>query len=350
MIRIGINGFGRIGTTLTRICLLQKDCQVVMINDLEPNAEQFRYLLKYDSHIGSLENEVSCVDGGLVVDGKRIEIEGRAEIQDVPWEKAKVDIIIDASGVLKNLKAAKQMLRAGRVQKIIVTHQSDKEGLVDKIIIPGINEHEYQEDKHHLLSASICDAHGLAHILRHLNGLYGINSGFVTTLHPWLSYQRLLDGRVASVENPTHFWSDFSLGRASSGAIIPKNTTAASAVMEVLPELQGKLKAHSYRVPTSVVCTADMTLSLQKNVSKEDLIRGIEKWAGTSKYVVSERDYKISVDYRKLEASCSVDLKFVEVLGGGMVKVVVWYDNEWGYSCRVLDLARIALPRLLAVS
>ena len=241
MIKIGINGFGRIGRALFRINLAHQEFQIVAINDIDPDIHNIAYLLKYDTTYGKLQHDKIDVKGDcLIENGNKIKVFCKEKIQDVPWSNFDVDIVIDSSGIFQNVIDANKLLEQG-VKKVIITH-SPKNG-IDFTYMNGVNEHLYNKNEHHIISSSICDANAVAPFFKLINDEYGIEMGDVTTLHPWLSYQNLLDGNMKSVSSPGHYWKDYALGRSSSGSLIPKDTSLVPAMQQVLPKIGETLHA-----------------------------------------------------------------------------------------------------------
>lgn len=338
--RLAINGFGRIGRNVARINQLRDRFELVAINDINPDIGNLAYLFKYDSTLGKYPGDVTASNGSIRIDGRDIAAFSDADVSKVPWETIGADVVIDCTGVSQNVIAGASLVKAQAIRKMVVTHASPH---VDKTVIMGVNESSYDRQRHHVLSSSICDANAIGPVVAYLDGLFGIESGFVTTLHPWLSYQKLVDAPLQSQANPGHFWNDYRLGRASIGALIPKETTAVAALISVVPELKGRLDAISYRVPTHVVSSADITLCLKKTLTSDELTESLHQLASSCRYVELNREPLISVDYEQTEASCHIDVQFARVVGKNMAKIVVWYDNEWGYSNRALDVATLAL-------
>lgn len=340
MVKIGLNGFGRIGRAITRIVLKSADCQLNVINELDPDFSNAAYLLNYDSIYGRFSEKVSVDEQrkALICNGRVIPVYSSANTEHVPWEKHDIDILIDATGIKANVLTAHRLIERG-VPKIVITHSPDE---VDTTIILGVNENEYDPKKHHVISSSICDASAIAPVLFEINKLWEIENCFVTTLHPWLSYQNLLDGPVSSVSSPGHFWKDYSLGRNSILSLIPKDTTAGTATIKVLPQLKGKLDAISFRVPTNIVSASDLTI-LAKNKTSADEINSYFKKMSHEKEDIFElqEESLVSIDHRGTNKSAIIDAKRTKVLNEKMIKMVVWYDNEWGYSNRVVDIARL---------
>jgi len=335
MLRIGLNGFGRIGRTLTRILRQVDDLELVMINDINPFVENMAYLLRYDSTYGKLDGTVEVKRGCIEIDGQPVFYNAEACIEKAPWAEAGVDLVIDSSGVASNVIGARKLTERGKVKKVVVTHSSDQ---VDKEIVMGVNDSTLTPaDK--VVSNSICEANAIAHVLQWIDDRYTIRSGSVTTLHPWLSYQNITDGPSISQSNPGCVWKDFALGRASCGCVIPKNTTAVTAVEKILPGIKGKLHSFSYRIPTDVVASSDIVLWTQEEPSPEGFQQFLAEHIANSHYVRANMESLVSQDYEREEASAVIDMQWTGMVNGTM-KLILWYDNEWGYSTRVLDLAR----------
>jgi len=339
MIRIGINGFGRIGRALTRILLNSPDIQLVVINELDNDVANLAYLLKYDTLYGRLGADVVVDNNSLMINGKFIPVFSAEKITDVEWRKYDLDVLIEASGVGVNVRLAHELISKKDVPKVVVTNASSN---VDKTIIIGVNESEYESPNHHVISSSICDANAVAPLLNLVDKNWGIEAVFLTTLHPWLSYQNLLDGPVSSILSPGHSWGDYSLGRASASNLIPKDTTAGVATSVVLPHLKGVIEALSFRVPTHIVSASDLAIKLKKSTTISEVNSCFEETAKKHPHVFClEKEALVSSDYTGAQQSCIVDARRTRVIDGTFLKMVAWYDNEWGYSNRVLDVARL---------
>jgi len=339
MIRIGINGFGRIGRALTRILLNSSDIQLVVINELDDDIANLAYLLKYDTLYGRLGMNVNIDKHSLVINNKFIPVFSAKKITDVDWINFNIDVLIEASGVGANVELAHELISKKIVPKVVVTNASTK---VDKTIIIGVNEFEYEPFNHHVISSSICDANAVAPLINLVDKNWGIEAVFFTTLHPWLSYQNLLDGPVSSILSPGHSWRDYSLGRASVSNLIPKDTTAAVATSIVLPHLSGVMEALSFRVPTHIVSASDLSMKLKKHTTISEVNKRFEEFAEKYPHIFSlEKEALVSSDYTGAQQSCIVDARRTRVIDGDFLKMVTWYDNEWGYSNRVLDVARL---------
>lgn len=339
-LKIAINGFGRIGRNIARIIQNRKNIELVAINEINPSNENLSYLFKYDSTLGKYQGKVVCDDKSMRIDGYEVALYHEKDIMNVPWEDHDIDVIIDSSGVSNNIESSRHLTSIGKVRKVIVTHMHPE---VDHTIVMGVNENSYDPSNHNVISSSICDANAIAPILHFLDEEYGVESGFVTTLHPWLSYQNLVDAPLHSQSNPGHFWQDFRLARASVGALIPKDTTAISACNKIMPRFEGKLDAISYRTPTHVVSSADMSINISKNVSIEQVRESLESLSKSSNYVDINYEQLVSVDFEQTEASCTIDMQFTRLVQGKMIKIMLWYDNEWGYSNRALDVAELSI-------
>jgi len=340
MLKIGINGFGRIGRAIFRINEFNPFFEISVINDIDPLIENHAYLLNYDSIYGTLRNKVSVSEDKnlLKSDGQKIVFYSKEKIDDIPWSDHGVSIVIDSSGIYDNVVNSHNLLKKG-IQKVIITH-SPRES-VDHTIIIGANEKSLDNSKHHIISSSICDANASAPVLKIINEAFGIDDGFITTLHPWLGYQNLLDGSLRSVSNPGHYWSDFALGRSSNESIIPKPTTLIPALQKVIPEITTDIHAMSFRVPTSIVSASDMVLSLTKPTTFEDLEKMFRQLENLYPDVILiNYESLVSIDFKGIKQSCVVDLRWLKVFKNKL-KLIIWYDNEWGYANRVIDIIKL---------
>jgi glyceraldehyde 3-phosphate dehydrogenase len=344
MIKIGINGFGRIGRAITRIISNSKDLKISVINDIDDNVKNLTYLLKYDSIYGKFNKIVKDKKNNQISINKNIiKFYSKKIINEVPWAKHEVDIVIDSSGVEKNVINSKKIL-GKTISKVLITHSPDKN--VDSTLILGVNEKSYDYKKHNVISSSICDASALGPILNQLEKKYGIENGYITTLHPRLSYQNLLDGSLKSVSNPGHSWKNYSLGRDSISNLILKKTTAVKAVTKCIKSLEGKISGMSFRVPTSIVCASDITIKLKSNITKETLSNHFKKLSiSQSKIFGYQEEPLVSSDHLGTSKSVIVDANFIDVIDSNLIKMVIWYDNEWGYSNRVVDIAKLVLKK-----
>ncbi len=342
MIKVGINGFGRIGRAIFRINEKNQSFKVVAINDIDPNVENHAYLLKFDTIYGRYDGDVSSSndDMEMVVNNNIISFYNKKKINKVPWEKNNVDIVIDSSGVYGNVILIRNAIENGIVKKAIITH-SPKDG-VDHTIIFGINENSYDSKIHNIVSTSICDSNSSGPVLKVLDDEFGIDYGFITTLHPWLSYQNLVDGSLRSVSSPGHFWNDYSLGRASTESIIPKSTTLVEALRKVIPGISENLDALSFRIPTGIVTSSDLTITIENSVTRNELNQLFKQISMEHSSIIGyEENQLVSIDFKGINESVIVDGRWTRVLKEKTVKLILWYDNEWGYSQRVYDMVNL---------
>jgi len=337
-LKVGINGFGRIGRAILRNNLEKKYFDIVHINDINPDINNLAYLIKFDSTYGKLLNKVKAKKGKLIIDGNEIVITHEKSISDIDWTSASVDIVIDSSGVDINLNNASKLKRQG-IKKYICTNSPAKEK-VDKTIIMGVNEKTINLDNDFKIAASICDANAFVPVTNLLENAYGIEHGFLTTLHPWLGYQNLLDGPSVSYSSPGEIHDHYALGRSSFGTLIPKTTSAINASCKVLESLNGKFLSFSYRVPTMIVGSGDASIKLKKKTSTTEVMELFNQAQRDQKYAIFHNNTKnlISSDFIGSDYSVVVDHRWLHVNEDNYIKVVMWYDNEWGYSARVMDL------------
>jgi glyceraldehyde 3-phosphate dehydrogenase len=335
--KVAINGFGRIGRNLAKIISERDGIELVLVNDIVPDLDNLIYLYNYDSTYGKADVRAEKIDNNsFSVNNKKITYSCEQNFLEVDWKSHGVDYVIDSSGLKENISKSKECVKKGLIKKCIVTNSPVEE--IDKVFIMGVNHEDYDSNSHDVIGSSICDANAISHFIKWAGENYGIENAFVTTLHPWLSYQNLVDGPVHSVSSPTHFWKDYSLGRSSVDALIPKSTTAVAATTQVLPEYKNKIDAISYRTPTGIVSSADITMYLSKEVKEFDLMDSLEKFVEANPYVRLNKESLISVDYLGETASGVLDHQWTKLLNGRMLKLVVWYDNERGYSNRAVDL------------
>ncbi len=336
--RIALNGFGRIGRAIYRINHKNPFCDIAAVNDINPDANNMAYLLRYDSTYGRFEGSVEADDSHMIVDGKAIRLFHQARIQDVRWDQLELDLVIDASGVHDNVLAAPEIVKLG-VPKIIVTHSPPE---VDHTIVFGANEETYRPERHHVVSSSICDAVAVAPVLKQISDKIGIQAGFLTTLHPWLAYQNLLDGPSISWAMPGQLYPHYTIGRASPGSLIPKPTSAIEATSKVLPGLTGSMQCMSFRVPTQTVGAANLYLTLTRPTTLKEVIDLFESCEATQRLPIihNNREPIVSVDIAGTEYSAVIDHRWTALADSTHLYLVLWYDNEWAYSRRVTDLAR----------
>lgn len=337
---VGINGFGRIGRAIFRILLKQKTFDVLVINDINPDNSNIAYQLKYDSLFGILDNEIKADGEYLRIDDKIIRVYHEENVENVPWEKHGVTRVIEASGVQKNYVGARKL--EGKVKQVVITH-SPAENLVDKFIIMGINQDIIDVKKDFLISGSICDANAFGPIMHLLEGEFGVEHGFLTTLHPWLSYQNLLDGPSVSFGYPGQIHSNYTLGRASTFSLLPKPTTTVEATCKVLKHLNSKFHSFSFRVPTAAVSCSDITVKLSRKTNIQEVRELFETAEKQQKYSIFKNNDEplVSVDFKGSKYSAIIDWRWACVKDENYLKLVTWYDNEWGYSYRIVDLVEL---------
>jgi len=338
VVRIGINGLGRIGRAIFRVNALKQYFEVVVINDINPDIDNIAYTLNYDTLYGRLESPFQSQNGCLInTQHDSIQVYHEAHIGNVDWSRHNVDYVIDASGVLDNVKHAQDLIARQNVKHVFVTHSPDD---VDFTMVLGANENQLDLEQHKIISTSICDATALAPVLQAINTKFGIKNGYITTLHPWLNYQNLMDGPSSSWSVPGEIYHHYALGRSVDGNMIPKPTSAVEATCRVVEGINEQMiGSFSYRTPTAIIGSADITLNLGKTLTKSELIDVFEKIESSQHFKVIHNNLEplVSLDFLKSDYSAIVDHRWTDVVGGSMVKMVLWYDNEWGYSSRVVD-------------
>ena len=325
-VKIGINGFGRIGKCVMRAALNNPDVEVVAINDTG-DIEGSALLFKHDSIHGNLSCDVSVEGEYLVVDGKKTRVFCDRDPAKLDWSSEGVEVVIECTGVFRSRGKAAAHL-GGTVKKVIISAPGKDE---DKTIVMGVNESEYDPATHHVVSNASCTTNCLAPFAKVLHQEFGIKRGMMTTVHSYTNDQRVLDA--------PH--KDLRRARAAAMSIIPTTTGAAKAVALVLPELKGKLNGFALRVPTPNVSVTDLVVELEKEATKESINAAFRKAAeGELKGILGVSDLPlVSKDFNGDARSSIVDADLTMVMEGNMAKVVAWYDNEWGYSSRIVDLA-----------
>jgi glyceraldehyde 3-phosphate dehydrogenase len=332
-VKIGINGFGRIGRNVFRVSLLRDDIEIVAVNDLA-DAETLAFLLKYDSVHGELDADVRAEGGAIVVNGRRVQVFSARDPGEIPWDACGAEIVVESTGRFTDARRAADHLR-GSVKKVIITAPANGEDLT---VVMGVNEQRYDPDAHHILSNASCTTNCLAPMAKIIHTSLGIVRGMMTTVHSYTNDQQILD--------LAHH--DLRRARAAAMSIIPTSTGAAQAVSLVLPELDGRLHGIAMRVPTPDVSVVDFVAEVEQDVTTDALNRILREAAETDYQGIVAYTEKplVSVDFRGNPHSAIIDSLCTKVLGNRMVKVVAWYDNEWGYSNRVADLASLVGKRL----
>ena len=331
-IRVGINGFGRIGRNVFRAAFAAGDIDFVAINDLT-DATTLAHLLKYDSVHGRFPHDVRAKDDAIVVDGKEVKVLAQRNPGDLPWGDLGVDYVIESTGLFTDGDKAAAHLQAG-AKKVIISAPAKKE---DITVVMGVNHEKYDPAKHHVISNASCTTNCLAPVAKVIHERFGISRGLMTTVHSYTNDQRVLD--------LPH--KDLRRARAAGLNIIPTTTGAAVAVGLVLPELKGKLDGYSMRVPTPDVSVVDLVSELKAQTTAEELNRALREAAeGPLKGILAyTEDPVVSQDFLGDSHSAIVDASMTTVMDGNFAKVIAWYDNEWGYSCRVADLVRYIASR-----
>ncbi len=332
--RVGINGFGRIGRqSLKALIERAPDVEVVAVNDLV-DAEMNALLFKYDSTYGQYDGEVKAGDSSIIIDGREIRILAEKDPANLPWRDLGVDIVLESTGIFTNADKARAHIDAG-ARKVIISAPASNEDLT---IVLGVNEGRYDPAAHHIISNASCTTNCLAPAAKVVHDLVTIEKGLMNTIHSYTNDQRILD--VAH--------KDPRRARSAGQNIIPTTTGAAKALALVIPELKGKFDGFSLRVPTPTVSVVDFTATVGRDTSVEELNEAFRTAAaGPLKGILGVSDEPlVSMDFKGDSRSSIIDADSTMVLGGNMVKVIAWYDNEWGYSCRVADLIAFVAARL----
>ncbi len=338
-VKVGINGFGRIGRNILRAALedegFRKSCQIVAVNDLT-DAKTLGHLLKYDSILGVFRGTIEARDKSLVVNGEEIAVLSETDPGKLPWKDLGVDIVVESTGRFTEREGAAKHLSAG-ARKVIISAPAKGP---DITVVLGVNEGNYDPQKHHIASNASCTTNCLAPVVKVLNDAFGVERGFMTTCHSYTNDQRILD--------LPH--KDLRRARAAALSIIPTTTGAAKAIGLVIPELEGKLDGLSLRVPTPDGSINDLVAVLKRDVTKEEVNRAFQEAAkGKLKGILEYTEEPIvSADIIGNSHSAIVDGLSTNVIGkkGNLVKVMAWYDNEWGFSCRMVDLIRLMAAKL----
>src|SRR5579859_6307910 len=324
-IKVGINGFGRIGRNVVRTALNHPEIEFVAVNDLT-DAKTLAHLLKYDSVLGNLKEDITAADNAIHIGNKKLKVFAEKDPANLNWESVGAQVVIESTGRFTEAESAGKHLR-GTVKKVIISAPAKNE---DITIVLGVNEGKYDPSKHHIVSNASCTTNCLAPIAKVVHDSFKIQSGTMTTIHSYTNDQVILDF--------PH--KDLRRARAAALSMIPTSTGAAKAINLVIPDLKGKLDGFAMRVPTPNVSLVDLVVFVEKNTSVEEVNKALKAAAdGPMKGILGyETAELVSVDYRGDERSSIVDAPLTRVVAGNCVKVIAWYDNEWGYSCRVRDL------------
>ncbi|HEY0082800.1 MAG TPA: type I glyceraldehyde-3-phosphate dehydrogenase [Pyrinomonadaceae bacterium] len=326
-VKVGINGFGRIGRNILRTALGDKEIDFVAVNDIT-DTKTLAHLLKYDSVLGNLEQEITATDNSITVDGDEVRIFSERDPALIDWESVGAEIVIESTGRFTNAEDARKHLR-GTVKKVIISAPAKNE---DITIVLGVNGDQYDPAAHHVISNASCTTNCLAPVAKVIHENFGIKTAQMTTIHSYTNDQQLLD--------LPH--KDLRRARAAGLSMIPTSTGAAKAVALVLPELKGKFDGISVRVPTPNVSLVDVVMEVERATTTEEVNTALSNAAGEELQgiLAFSNEPLVSIDFRGNPNSSIVDAEYTKVIGGNLVKVLAWYDNEWGYSCRVRDLVK----------
>ncbi|CAN5428871.1 type I glyceraldehyde-3-phosphate dehydrogenase [soil metagenome] len=326
-VKVGINGFGRIGRNIMRTALGDADIDFVAVNDIT-DTKTLAHLLKYDSVLGNLEEEISATENGIKVGSNEFRVFSEKDPAAIDWASVGAEIVVESTGRFTKAEDAKKHLR-GTVKKVIISAPAKNEDLT---IVMGVNEDKYNPAEHHILSNASCTTNCLAPVAKVIHENFRIKTAQLTTIHSYPTDQQLLD--------LPH--KDLRRARAATLSMIPTSTGAAKAVALVLPELKGKFDGISVRVPTPNVSLVDVVMEVEKEVTTEEVNTALKNAANEELQgiLAFSEEPLVSIDFRKNDNSSIVDAEYTKVIGGNLVKVLSWYDNEWGYSCRVRDLIK----------
>ncbi len=327
-LKIGINGFGRIGRNFFRASYQDPELDIVAVNDIT-DSKTLAHLLKYDSILGILEADIKSSENAIIANDKKIKVLSEKDPGNLPWKELGISIVIEATGLFRKRQDAIKHIEQGGAEKVIISAPATDP---DITLVLGVNEETYNPDKHHIISNASCTTNCLAPVVKVLHLEFGIEKAFMTTIHAYTSDQRLLD--------TPH--KDLRRARAAAISQVPTTTGAAKAVGIVIPELKGKIDGIAIRVPTPNVSIVDLVALLKKNVSADEVNESFKKASeGKLKGILHYTDEPlVSVDFMANPHSAIVDGLFTRIIDENLVKVLAWYDNEWGYSCRMKDLIK----------
>ncbi|MFL6280353.1 MAG: type I glyceraldehyde-3-phosphate dehydrogenase [Vicinamibacterales bacterium] len=331
-IKVGINGFGRIGRNIMRAAMGDSGIDIVAVNDLT-NAATLAHLLKYDSILGNLKGNISASGDTITVNKDKFQVLSIKDPAELPWKSLGVDLVFESTGIFTSRDGAAKHLAAG-AKKVVITAPAKGPDLT---VVLGVNEEKYDPAKHHIISNASCTTNCLAPVAKVVHETFGIRKGWMTTVHSYTNDQQLLD--------LPH--KDLRRARAAALSIIPTTTGAALAVGEVLPEIKGRLDGIAMRVPTPNVSVVDLAVLVDKKTSKQDVNAAFKSAAeGKLKGILEYTDEElVSVDFRGNSHSSILDSSYTSVMDGDFLKVLSWYDNEWGYSSRCVDLLRYLVKK-----
>jgi glyceraldehyde 3-phosphate dehydrogenase len=326
--KIGINGFGRIGRNFFRASYQDPDIDIVAVNDIT-DSKTLAHLLKYDSVLGILEADIKSSENAIIANDKTIKVLSEKDPGNLPWKELGISIVIESTGLFRKRQDAIKHIEQGGAEKVIISAPATEP---DITLVLGVNEETYDPDKHHIISNASCTTNCLAPVVKVLHQGFGIEKAFMTTIHAYTSDQRLLD--------TPH--KDLRRARAAAVSQVPTTTGAAKAVGIVMPELKGKIDGIAIRVPTPNVSVVDLVALLKKNVNADEVNESFKKASeGELKGILDYTEEPlVSVDFMANPNSAIVDGLFTRITDDNLVKVLAWYDNEWGYSCRMIDLIK----------
>ena len=326
--KVGINGFGRIGRNFLRASYKDPDIEILAVNDIT-DSKTLAHLLKYDSVLGILEADIQAAEDEIIVDGKKIKVLSEKDPGNLPWKDLGVSVVIESTGLFRKKQDAAKHIEQGGAEKVIISAPAIEP---DATIVLGVNEDTYDHDNHHIISNASCTTNCLAPVVKVLHDEFGIEKGFMTTIHAYTGDQKLLDA--------PH--KDLRRARAAAISQIPTTTGAAKAVGLVIPELKGKIDGIAIRVPTANVSLVDLVALLKKNGTAEEANAAFKKAAEGNLNGILQftEEPLVSVDFMANPHSAIVDGDYTRIIDDNMIKVLAWYDNEWGYSCRMIDLIK----------
>ncbi len=327
-IKVGINGFGRIGRNFYRASYQDPDIEIVAVNDLA-DAKTLAHLLKYDSVLGILDTDVQALENAILVNGKETKVLSERDPANLPWKDLGISVVIEATGLFRKKPDAAKHIESGGAKKVLISAPATDP---DVTLVLGVNDDDYDPENHHIISNASCTTNCLAPPTKVLHETFGIEKAFMTTIHAYTNDQRILDF--------PH--SDLRRARAAAVSQIPTTTGAAQAVGIVLPELKGKIDGISIRIPTPNVSVVDLVALMKRDVTADEVNAAFKEAAeGKMKGILEYcEEPLVSIDFVSNPHSSIVDSLFTRVIDGNLVKVLAWYDNEWGYSCRLKDLVK----------
>lgn len=326
--KVGINGFGRIGRNFLRASYKDPDIEILAVNDIT-DSKTLAHLLKYDSVLGILEADIQAAEDAIIVDGKKIKVLSEKDPGNLPWKDLGVSVVIESTGLFRKRQDTAKHIEQGGAEKVIISAPAIEP---DATLVLGVNEDTYDHENHHIISNASCTTNCLAPVVKVLHDEFGIEKGFMTTIHAYTGDQKLLDA--------PH--KDLRRARAAAISQIPTTTGAAKAVGLVIPELKGKIDGIAIRVPTANVSLVDLVALLKKNGTAEEANAAFKKAAEGNLNGILQftEEPLVSVDFMANPHSAIVDGDYTRIIDDNMIKVLAWYDNEWGYSCRMIDLIK----------